>query len=108
MGLHVLTISLKPNVTMEQFKSAYMSQLIPVYEKHFNTKGYLMKGDRGESKDSFGIVWLWKTEQDRDKFFTPDGPTALGKEAMEKVSASDKELDKLGTRTSKFTNWVVQ
>ncbi len=109
LGLHIMTVNLSPNVTMDQFKTFFISKVIPEYEKQFHTKGYLVKGIRGENENSFGIVWLFETEQGRDKFFNMDGTqTDLGKAAVEKVKTSQKELEKLGTYTTKYTDWVVQ
>ena len=112
LGLHIITVSLKPNVTMDQFTAFYIAKVIPEYEKQFKgTKGYVVKGIRGENKNSFGIIWLFENEQARDKYFGTDEagtPTDLGKKTMENVNAIDKELEKYGTSTSVYTDWVVQ
>ncbi len=109
MGLHVMTVHLKPNVRMEQFKTFFISEVIPAYEAQFNVQGYLIRGIRGVNKNSFGIVWIFETEQARNKFFNKDGTqNDLGKAAIEKVSIAEKELEKLGSYTTKYTDWVVQ
>ncbi len=111
LGLHVMTIELKPNVTMEQYKTFFITRVIPAYEKEFKgAKGYLVKGVRGESNNSFGTIWLFESEQARNKYFGPDEtPNNLGKAAIDKLNPIEKELEeKLGTRTSKYTDWVVQ
>ena len=109
IGVHVLTVTLKPGVTMEQFKTFYLSKSIPAYEIAFKgTKGFLLDGRRGESKDKLAIAWHFETEQDRDKFFKEDGFTDMGNAAVAAVSDVDKELEKLGTSTDVFTDWVIQ
>ena len=108
-GFHIMTVNLSPNVTMDQFKTFFISKVIPEYEKQFHMKGYLVKGIRGENENSFGIVWLFETEQSRDKFFNTNGrPTYLGEAAVANVNTTEKELEKLGTYTTKYTDWVVQ
>lgn len=110
LGLHIMTVKLNSNVTMDEFMTFYISKVIPEFEKNFQgAKGYLIKGVRGESNNSFGIIWHFETEQSRDKFFEKDGnQSELGKEAHEKTKAILKELEKLGTYTTKFTDWVIQ
>ncbi len=56
MGLHVMTVHLKPNVRMEQFKTFFISEVIPAYEAQFNVQGYLIRGIRGVNKNSFFII----------------------------------------------------
>ena len=110
VGLHIMTVNLNSGATMDQFQTFFISKVIPEYEKQFQgVKGYLVKAVRGENNNSFGIVWLFDTEQSRDKYFSADGnPNDLGKSAVEKVSVIEKELEKLGTYTTKFTDWVIQ
>ena len=45
----------------------------------------------------------------KNKYFNDDGsPTDLRKPGMEKVRAVEKELEKLGTYKTKYTDWVVE
>lgn len=69
LGLHIITINLKPNVTMDDFKNFFVSKVIPEYEKQFQNRGYLVKCVRGENKNSFGVVWVFKNEEERNKYF---------------------------------------
>jgi hypothetical protein len=109
IGVHVMTVTLKPGVTMEQVENFYTQNLIPAYENAFEgTKGYLVKARRGENENKLGIIWWFKTEQDRDKYFTIDGFTEAGNAAMAKVEQLDKERDKLVTETDTYTDWVLQ
>ena len=109
LGLHIMTVSLKPNVTMDQFTTFFIDKVIPEYEKQFDVKGYIVKGIRGEVKNSFGIIWLFKTDKARNKYFKEDGfATEEGLEAMLKVAPIGEELKKLGTYSTKYTDWVVQ
>jgi len=109
LGLHVMTVTLKPGVTMDQFTTFYVTKLIPVYEKQFDgAKGFLVKGRRGGSQDKLGVLWFFETEQARDKYFNKDGLTEIGKAAAAKTEDVQKELEKLGTYTDEaYTDWIV-
>ena len=109
VGFHVMTINLDPNVTMNQFLDFYKNKLIPAYATNFQAECYLVKGVRGESVNSFGIMMVWKSEADRDKYFNKEGGSnENGKAAIEKLKPLTDELEKLGTATSVYTDWIVQ
>jgi len=110
VGTHVLTIDLKPDVTMEQYQEFYISKVIPEFEKyHPNTKVYFVKGIRGENENSFGVIAVIESEKHRDKYFNEDGSlNELGIATQEKLKSVFDELEKLGTYTTKYTDWVIQ
>jgi len=109
VGFHVMTINLNPGVTMNQYIDFYKNKLIPAYASNFQADCYLVKGIRGESINSFGVMMIWKSEADRDKFFNKEGGTnETGKASMEKLKPVMDELAKLGSGTSKYTDWIVQ
>ena len=109
VGFHVMTINLDPNVTMNQYIDFYKNKLIPAYAANFQAECYLVKGIRGESVNSFGMMIVWKSEAERDKFFNKEGGTnETGKAAAEKLKPLMDELAKLGSGTSKYTDWIVQ
>jgi hypothetical protein len=110
IGTHVVTVSLMPGVTMEKFMDFYKTKVIPEIEKNTpNMKEYLLKGIRGENKDSFGAIVVFKSSQERDKYYNADGSdTELGKSVNAKVKPVMDELGKLGTITSKYTDWIIQ
>lgn len=110
IGAHVTTITLQPGVTMEKFMDFYKSKVMPEYEKNFpGMKAYLVKSLRGENKDSFGGFMVFETEADRNKYFAPDGNyTEAGNAAYAKLKPALDELNKLGTMTTKYNDWLVQ
>ena len=110
-GVHVITVQLKPNATIEQFKIFFVNNVLPQYEKHWDgLKGYLLQSVRGEYKNGFAIMWIFKTEAIRNKYFNTDGtPNDLEIAAMEKVKPIEKALEKYGTYTVKYMDdWIVQ
>ena len=110
-GLHMVTINLNAKVTSDEFKTFFVSKVIPEYEKNWTgLKGYLVKSVRGEYSNKFAIVWLFESEAARDKYFNKDGTmNDLEKSAMERVKPVEEELKKYGTYTIKYMDdWVVQ
>ena len=110
VGVHHVTINLDPDVTMNQFMNFYVNKVIPEVEKQFTGwKGYVVKGIRGENINSFGVIWIVETEEDRNKYYNADGSnTDLGNAAGEKLQPTMDKLNKLGTSTTKYTDWIVQ
>ena len=110
-GVHVITVTLRPNVTIDEFKTFFISKVIPEYEKHWDgLKGYLVQSRRGEYKDRFAIVWLFTSEAARNRYFTRDDkPNALEKAAYLAVGPIEEELKKYGTYTIAYhDDWIVQ
>jgi hypothetical protein len=109
VGTHVITVSLKPGVTMEKFIEFFSAKLIPEVEKNYpGWKAYIVKGIRGENNNSFGLIYVIKSEKDRDKYYNADGSASeLGKSVTEKLQPVLDEAAKLGTFTTKYTDWVI-
>lgn len=109
VGLHVVTINLNPDVTMNQYKDFFVNSVIPEYKKHYSADIYLAKGIRGENVNSFAFIFVFESEKMRDKYFNADGGSNdVGKAANEKMGPTMDKLNKLGTSTTKYTDWVVQ
>lgn len=118
VGLHTMNVNLNPDVTMNQYKEFITSKYIPAADKNFSgMKTYLLQGVRGENENSLGFLFMFNTEEDRNKYWNDDGtPTALQTSASEKMQAIHEEGAKLGTNlmplgadwTSVYTDWVVQ
>lgn len=109
VGFHVMTITLSPNVTMDQYLDFWKTKVVDEQEKAWNCKAYIAKGIRGECKDCFSFMIVWQSEAERNKFFNPEGGlNDLGNAANAKLKPLTDELAKLGTYTSKYTDWVIQ
>jgi hypothetical protein len=110
IGTHTMTITLKEGVTMDKFVKFFNSKYKPEAEKNIpGCKIYLVKAVRGENPDSYGMIIVFKNAKERDKYFNPDGTsTKLGKGVEEKLKKVTEEMDKLGTYTTKYTDWIVQ
>ena len=98
-----MTVTLNPGVTMEKYMEVLKTKLIPELEKNYvNCKVYLLKGIRSESNNNFGFLYVFKSAQDRDKYYNANGDySELGESANAKLQPVTDELEKLGTLTSK-------
>ena len=79
------------------------------YEKHYTgANAYLTKGIRGEHKNSLGLIVVFESKKERDKFFNEDDSrTELGKTVAENCSIVYEELAKLGTYTYTNSVWMI-
>ena len=110
IGMHIMTVNLDPDVTMNQFLKAFSSKVIPEVEKNDpGWKAYIVKGIRGENENSFGLIYIIESEDDRNKYYNEDGsPNELGISWQEKMQPIMDELNQLGTWSTKYTDWLVQ
>jgi hypothetical protein len=109
LGIHQMTITLKPEVTIDQFLDFYQNKVIPESEKLMDGwKGFVVKGNIGEHVNEYRVVWYIESMKDYNKFFTNDGPTDEVNVLMEKIQPVIDEIHKLGTWTSEYTDWVIQ
>ena len=109
VGFHEMTITLNPNVTIDQYLDVWKNKLIPEFEKNLQCKAYIGKAIRGKCENCYSSIAVWKSAAVRDKFFTQKGGTNdLGKVAMKKMQPVLDELEKLGSYTSTYTDWIIQ
>jgi len=110
IGTHTMTVTLKEGVTMDKFIKFFSTKYKPEAEKNMpGCKIYVVKAIRGENTDTYGLIYVFKNEKERNKYFNPDGTTTkLGKGVEEKLKKVTDELEKLGTFTTKYTDWIVQ
>jgi hypothetical protein len=111
VGTHTLSVTLQPGVTMEQFLEFLSSKYIPEQNKFDpDWQMYLVKGIRGNiNNNSIGLIHIIKSEKVRAKYLNPDGSwTELGNSINEKLKPISDELDKYGSYTAQWTDWVIQ
>ncbi|MFN7119898.1 MAG: hypothetical protein ACK4TA_24095 [Saprospiraceae bacterium] len=113
IGIHVLTIELKPGVTMEQLVTFYNNKYFPAVKKHLGTVGYIGSSIRGtmDIKDKLVLIWQMESPATRDKFFINSGFewNELGQQALEKLKPVTEELDKLVTITKdEWADWLIK
>ena len=109
IGVHVMSVELKPGATMDQFIDFSNKKIIPAWEKsQEGVKIFLMKGIRGEQKNEIGWIVQFSDEAARDKSYNADGSLSeFGEKVQEKMAPIFTEAEKIGTWTSKYTDWVL-
>ena len=112
LGLHKGTVTLSPNVTMEQFKKYYFNNYVPEFCRLFKVNLVEVNGVRGsdvkKNDTDMAILFIFEPKA-RDKFFNADGKlNQLGTDLFAKLKPNSDELAKLGKFTSTFTDWEIQ
>ena len=109
IGTHVFTVTLAQDVTMDKYIEFCNTKIKPEVEKVYtNWQVCFLKGVRGENADSYLMLYIIKSQKDRDKYYNADGtPNELNNQVTVKMQPLMDELNKLGTFTSKYTDWLV-
>ena len=94
---------------MDQFIDFCQEKYIPESEKIYEgMKSFMMKGVRGEHKNSIGLMVQFVDEASRDKYYNPDGGlNDLGLKLQEKMVAIFTEMEEIGTMTTVYTDWIL-
>ena len=109
IGVHVLSVEFKQGATMDQFIDFFNEKTKPAWEKtHEGMKIFIMKGIRGELMNEVGLIVQFTDEAARDKSYNADGSmTEFGEKVQEKMAPIFTEMEKIGTWSSKYTDWLV-
>ncbi len=109
IGTHEFNVTLAPGVTMDKYMDFCNSKIKPEVEKLYeNWQVYFLKGIRGEKPDKYLMLYVIKSQKDRDKYYNADGtPNELNNQVSVKMQPLMDELNKLGTFTSIYTDWLV-
>jgi hypothetical protein len=110
IGVHVVTVDLKAGATMDQYIAFFNEKAKPVWENaDKEMKIFPLKAIRGENANKFGMLIQYKNEAARDKYYNADGSaTDFGMKFQEKIAPVAAEMEKIGTWTSTYTDWVIQ
>ena len=109
LAIRVTTITLDPDVTMNQYLDIWINKWASALEKNMpGAKAFMLKGDRGAHENGYAWIWYFESLEVRDKYFTAEGNTTeLGTSAMDKMAPIGEELSKLGTSSAEYTDWVI-
>ena len=109
IGVHIVSVELKPGATMDQFIDFFNEKAKPVWEKAYEGMTiFALKGVRGEHMNEFGMIVQYTDEAARDKYYNAEGGSSeLGNKAMEEMAPINAEVEKIGTWTSTYTDWLV-
>ena len=109
IGVHVMSVELKPGATVDQFIDFFNEKTKPAWEKtQEGLKVFIMKGIRGEHMNEIGLIVQFTDEAARDQAYNADGSLSeFGEKVQEKMAPIITEMEKMGTWTSKYTDWLV-
>lgn len=110
IAIHEYTITLDPDITMNQFMDFFINRYLTEANKLLEgVKLFALTGDRGEHENGYALM-VWCESQDaRDKYWPEAGGvsdefTAIGEQLQPLVD----ELGTMGTTTSVYTEWLIQ
>ena len=110
IGIHDFTVTLDPDVTMNQYMDFLINTYVPEYEKSFQgVKLFVLKGIRGDHENGYALIFYFESVKDRDRYFKDEGGlNEVGQSAMNKLRPLLNELNKLGAFSTVYTDWVIQ
>ncbi len=110
IGLHIVTINLNPDATLNQYMDFVIHKVVPEYEKNFpDIQYYIAKGLRGEHENSYAYMVVFESEEVRNKYWGGDGVyTELGSSALKKMEPILSKLDELGKSSTSYTDWLIK
>ena len=115
LALHVVKVNLDPDVTYNQWKNVAVTKFIPAFNKLFqgDIKLYFAEVDRGDDENGLGLIYVFKSLEVRDKYFTQEGTaTELFNSNYEKAAqAIADELNTLGVSSfsyGHYNDWMIQ
>jgi hypothetical protein len=110
LGMHTVTLTLSPGVTVDQYQDFINNKMIPEWEKHFpGAKGFIGKGLNRENKDEFAMLIVVESKKVYNIYWNDDGSaTDEGAAAQEKMLPIAEEMNKLATYTTVITDWMIQ
>ncbi len=110
VSLHLMTVTLDPDVTMNQFLDFFANKWIPAVEE--NTEGIdgiLLKWDRGENPNLYAYMWVFESQEARSRYWPkPDQSTEAWNAVIEKLMPVIDEFRRLGSWEEVYTDWIVQ
>jgi hypothetical protein len=109
VAIHENTITLDPDVPMNQYMDFVINKYIPELNKAFEgVTFFMLKGDRGEHEKWFTMLVYCESINVRNKCWPGEGNTNDEFSAvMEKIRPLKDELRKWGTFKSVYTEWMM-
>jgi hypothetical protein len=113
LAVSVYTLTLNPDVTMNQFLDFYKSKYIPEFEKNNpGVKEFVLSGNRGDNKNQFGIMDVFESVAVRDKYYPIENDTATSaaaKTAQMKMKVLNDEFGKYILDAKRaYTDWIIK
>ena len=109
IGIHVWTLKLKPDVTMDQFLELWDCKAFPLMKKLVPEQTpFLLKGTGADNQDEYAGLYYYNSMDDLRKYWNEDGsPTEKGAAAMEGYGPLLEEISKLAEFTYTAKDWII-
>lgn len=109
VSIHMWTLKLNPNVTMNQFLKFWEDNLIPLTKEVIpEMKPYLIKGIQDHNKYQYAGLYVWNSIEELRKYFNPDGsPTENAASAVDALTKMQSEIAKYGEFTYTADDYVI-
>ena len=105
-GVH--NIELGDGVDAADFEEYVIEELVPAWKEPRNgMRIMVLKGDRGERKGKYQLIYAFDSKETRDKFFPPDTQRAseLFRKTMEPVNEVMQGLGKFKIERKSYTDY---
>jgi hypothetical protein len=109
VAIHMWTVKLNPDVTMNQFLKFWEEDFIPTFEEAIpEMKAFVIKGAQDHNKYQYGGLYVWESMEELRKYFNSDGsPTENAAPALEKMTSMMDEIAKYGEFTYTADDYVI-
>jgi len=110
IAIHKMDVTLAAGITMDQYMDFMVNKNIPALNKEVEgVKFFMLEGDRGEGANSVAFMVWCESLEVRNKYWPEEsGPSDEYRAILEKVQPLMDELEKLGTYTRVYTEWVIK
>ena len=111
LGIYETTLTLEPDVTMDQLMDFLTNKWYPEINRHMKGSGvtfFLLKGDRGENNGNLAWGIYCESDEVRNKYWPGDG-SGSGEfgPIWQKMQPLNEELGKLATYKNVGTDWKI-
>jgi hypothetical protein len=108
VGVHNVSLKLNGTTTSAQYIAAFKAKWVPAASKAFNCEVHVLNYVRGNSENKIGLLFIYKSAAARDKYYSGDGVLSdFGKTATAKMQSVEAELNKLGSTSGTYIDWLV-
>jgi hypothetical protein len=111
IAIRVQTVTLQPDVTMNQYLDFLVNKYYPEFEKNYpGIKRFCMIGDRGELVNRIASIYYFESAEVRAKYWPSlDESTPAAEAALANMEEIVKEVEKYRISvTSEYTDWIIQ
>lgn len=109
VSIHQWSLTLHPDVSMDQFLDFWTSTLLPETEKLFpEMKSLVLKGTSGESTGKYAGLYYYESMETMRAYWNEDGsPTEESVPKMEKFGPLFEQLGQFGEFKWEVSDWEI-